>query len=62
MGETAAGSAWDGEPNVSKLKEAKISSNSDIVDGVAEVIAASMFSRHCEIASSREMTSFGCST
>lgn len=43
----------------SKLKEAKMSSNSDIVEDVTEVTAASAFTRQWEIASSREMTNFG---
>ena len=44
----AADGGWGGVSNDSKLKEAKISSNLDMVDGVAAEIAASMFARHRE--------------
>jgi len=47
VGKTAE-AAWIGEWGDSKLKEAKISSNSDMVDDVTEVTAASTFARHCE--------------
>lgn len=45
--------------NDSKLKEEKMPSSSDMVDEVTEVTAASTLTRHCEMASSLEMTSFG---
>ena len=37
-----------GRSDDSKLSEAKISSNSDIVDAVIEAVAASTFARHWE--------------
>jgi len=61
VGEMTPDGGWCGGSSDSKLKEAKISSNSDMVDDVTEVIAASIFARHSEMASSLEITSFGCS-
>ena len=61
MGETADGGLVGGSSD-SKLKEAKISSNPDMVNDVTEVTAASTFARHCEIASSLEIINFGYST
>lgn len=58
MGETTD-NGWVVESNDSKLKEEKMSSNSEMVDDVTEVAAASMFVRHCEIASSLERNSSG---
>ena len=43
----------------SRLKDAKISSNSDMVEDVKEAIATSTFTRHWEVSSSLEMTSLG---
>ena len=53
------GVGWSGD---SKLKEANMSSNSERVDEVTEMVAASMLARHLEIASSLERTSSGYST
>ena len=47
VGETTHES-WGGGSDDSKLKEAKMSSNSDMVDEVRTAVAASAFARHWE--------------
>jgi len=59
VGETTATDGWVGESWDCKSKDAKMSSNSDIMVEVRETVAASTFARHCEMASILEMTNFG---